>query len=337
MENINEEKENLKKEKENLNEKKENLNKEKEKMPTEKINLPQDIRHLVLSGGGLWGLKTYGALREAMQQKLLDMSKIETIYCTSVGSMIAVVLSMKFDLQIIDDYFIKRPWQQIWSIQMNQILNIYQKRGIYDTTFTREYLSPFFRACDFEVDITMQEFYEKTGIELHIYVTEVNEFECIDISYKTHPEWKVVDAVYASCSLPVIFSPIIEGENCYLDGSLFMNYPLIKCIDSVGIEHKHHILAIFLTSTMNPAVEKMKITDASNFFDYMMILMNRFLQSRLFMNDMTYKIDYELRMSTPEITLDYIDRCLKSCEERRDIIEEGSKRMREWIQERTIL
>lgn len=310
---------------ENEKQEKENL----EKMPTEKS---PDIRHLVLSGGGIWGFKTYGALREASKQQFLDMSKIESIYCTSVGSMIAVVLAMKFDFQIIDDYLIKRPWQNVWGVNMTQIFNIYQTRGIYNENFICEYLSPFFKTRDFSLDITMADFFEKTAIELHIYVTEINEFECIDISYKTHPEWKVVDAVYASCSLPIVFSPIINGEKCYLDGSFLMNYPLIKCIDSVGIDQKDTIMSIFLNLEINSITEKMKITETSNFFDYMMVLVNRFLQSRLFLNDLTYKIPYECCMSSPEFNLEYIDYFLKSSDERRTIIEEGAQNMREWLQ-----
>jgi predicted acylesterase/phospholipase RssA len=298
-------------------------------MPTE--NTP-DIRHLVLSGGGIWGFKTYGALREASKQQFLDMSKIESIYCTSVGTMIAVVLAMKFDFQIIDDYLIKRPWQNVYGVNMTQIFNIYQTRGIYNENFICEYLSPFLKACDFSLDITMAEFFEKTAIEIHIYVTEINAFECIDISYKTHPEWKIVDAVYASCSLPIVFSPIINGEKCYLDGSFLMNYPLIKCIDSVGIDQKDSILAIFLNSEIDSTTEKMKITETSNFFDYMMVLVNRFLQSRLFINDLTYKIPYECCIYSPEFTLEYIDYFLKSSDERRTIIEKGAQNMREWLE-----
>ena len=324
--------ENEKQEKENLEN---NPSENSEKMPTENLSSSSsspNIRHLVLSGGGIWGFKTYGALREANRQKFFEMSTIQSIYCTSVGSMIGVLLAMKFDFKTIDDYLIKRPWQNVWSVNMTQIFNIYQTRGIYNKNFISEFLSPFLLARDFSLDITMAEFFEKTEIELHIYVTEVNSFECIDISYKTHSEWKLIDAVYASCSLPIVFSPIINDENCYLDGSFLMNYPLTKCIDSVGIDKKDTILAILLNLQLNPTIEKIKITETSNFFDYLMVLMNRFLQSRLFINDMKYKIPYECCMTSPEFNLEYIDHCLKSSDERRTIIEEGSQNMREWLE-----
>ena len=315
----------------------ENENEEKEN-PTENVstekeqNQQPDIRHLVLSGGGILGLKTCGALRVATELNLLDISKIESIFCTSVGSMIGVLLCMKFDLITIQDYIIKRPCHQICSVNINNFLNIFQTRGIYNINFIKEYLIPFFKARDYDDNITISEFYEKTGIDFHIYITDLNEFECIDISYKTHPEWTVIDAIYASCSIPIVFSPIIRQNKCYVDGSLLMNYPLGKCIDYVGIDNTDKILSILLTSKENPIVlDKTNVIDTSNFFDFIMVLIQKFLQSRFFLSDMSYKIRYEMRMSFPNITLEYIDSCIKSSEQRRMIIEEGAEKMRQWI------
>ena len=58
-----------------------------------------------------------------------------------------------------------------------------------------------------------------------------------DISYKTHPEWKVIDAIYASCCLPFLFSPFyyytagsLEPQKAFMDGGILMNFPLNLCI-----------------------------------------------------------------------------------------------------------
>jgi predicted acylesterase/phospholipase RssA len=197
-------------------------------------------------------------------------------------------------------------------------------------------LAPFFRALDYSLDITIQEFYEKTGIEFHIFVTEINALECIDISYKTHGDWTVVDAVYASCSLPFIFSPIIRDDKCYVDGSLLMNYPLIKCIEAV--EDKRQILSVLLSNKIRPTVElvqQVNVTENSNFFDYMMVLVQRFLHNRVFISDTSVEVPYQVYLSAPEFTLDYIDLCMRSPEERRAMIDEGTETMRKWIEELT--
>ena len=67
----------------------------------------------------------------------------------------------------------------------------------------------------------------------------------MDISHHTHPEWKVIDAVYASSCLPVLFEPFEHSGDYYIDGGVLKNYPLIQCIENgydpntiLGIYHE---------------------------------------------------------------------------------------------------
>ena len=56
----------------------------------------------------------------------------------------------------------------------------------------------------------MQELFEYTGVDLHIYTVDINSFESVDISHKSHPNWRVIEAVYVSSSLPFIFKPFLK-------------------------------------------------------------------------------------------------------------------------------
>jgi hypothetical protein len=85
---------------------------------------------------------------------------------------------------------------------------------------------------DFNVNVTMKEFYDKTGIELHFVVTELNKFESIDMSYKTHPNQSLIEACYMSCCYPFIFTPIFRDGCVYIDGAIINDYPLNNCIRS---------------------------------------------------------------------------------------------------------
>jgi predicted acylesterase/phospholipase RssA len=76
------------------------------------------------------------------------------------------------------------------------------------------------------IDVTLQEFYDHTGVEIHMYATELNTYKSMDFSYKTHPDWRVCDACYASCSIPILFSPIITETDCFVDGCFLSNYPI---------------------------------------------------------------------------------------------------------------
>ena len=70
------------------------------------------IKHLVISGGGVCGFTFWGMLKECIKHNVILYDNIETITSTSAGSFLAVIIALKYDINLIDDYFIKRPWHQ---------------------------------------------------------------------------------------------------------------------------------------------------------------------------------------------------------------------------------
>jgi predicted acylesterase/phospholipase RssA len=142
---------------------------------------------------------------------------------------------------MLDVFFEKRPWEQVFDVNVNCVLSSVANCGILGRRTASEFLSPVLRAADLSIDVTMREFFDATGIEMHYMATNLDAFELVDISYKSHPNWKVVDAVYASCALPIMFQPIrIEGV-LYADGAIFCNFPIKQCLAQA--DHPDEILA----------------------------------------------------------------------------------------------
>ena len=129
---------------------------------------PPNIKHIVISGGCIWGLYEYGALRELHQCGFWNIHSIESIYGTSVGAFIAVILALKIDFETIDKYIIERPWEQVFKNHSYNLLDTYNNRGVFHKQVFYDVFTPLFKSCDIEPTITVGEFYEKTGIELHI-------------------------------------------------------------------------------------------------------------------------------------------------------------------------
>ena len=67
---------------------------------------------------------------------------------------------------------------------------------------------PLLDAKDLSIHITLKEFYMYSKIELHFYSFEINQFKTEDISYLTHPELSLIDAVMMSSSLPILVTPV---------------------------------------------------------------------------------------------------------------------------------
>jgi len=263
------------------------------------------IEHLVIPGGGISGLICYGALKEAQQNGIWDISNIKSIYGTSAGALFAVILSLKYEWKILDDYFIRRPWHNICDFNMYSIIGSFQKRGIFDIHLVRGILQPLFGGMDIPLSITMAEFYEKTQIEIHLYTslmnfssstTNVQELSLVDISYKTHPEWTVIDAVYASCALPIFMSPLEKNGDYYVDGGVFLNYPLGPCVLQENVDPKSILGFRKMTDRQDT------LSEESTLFDYILILFNRIFRFILSKNEI-HKIDHEIAIKTPPVSI----------------------------------
>ena len=196
------------------------------------------IKHIVVSGGGITGFTAYGILRESEKSGFWNINDIQTFYGTSVGGLILLMLSLKFDWDTLDDYIIKRPWQNVFNLNMYSVINSIQTMGLFNIKTIESFCQPLFKAKDIKMDISMKEIFDITGIEIHLFATEFNETKLVDISYKTHPDWKVIESVYSSCCLPIMFKPYTKGDKLYYDGGVFSNYPLSHCCNNIDLNRQ---------------------------------------------------------------------------------------------------
>ena len=202
------------------------------------------IKHLIISGGGPSIIQTLGSLQCLYEHEFIKNDNIQSIYATSAGAIIAVLLCLKFEWQTIFDYIIMRPWNEVFPINISSILETYANKGIFNITTFEKCMKPLFDAKDVSYEITLLEFYEYSKVEIHFFTFEINVFELVDVSYKTHPDLSLLTALHMTCALPVIISPVCINGKCYIDGGIMVNYPLNKCTHSdedeiLGFKNKY--------------------------------------------------------------------------------------------------
>jgi predicted acylesterase/phospholipase RssA len=241
------------------------------------------IKHLVLSGGGSTGIRMLGALQYLEQNRFWNIENIKTIYATSIGAVIGLLIALKFDeWTTITDYVIKRPWHDAFPVGVNEFFEAFSKKGLFDSSVFITFFKPFFLAKDLSLDITMKEFFEYSQIELHFFSLELNSFQVVNISYKTFPNLKLVDAIHMTCALPIVISPVCIDGKCYVDGGVVYNYPLCFCleeqIDREKEKEKEDEILAFKNDYILESDSTMVKGD-STILDYMMIFMNKLIMN----------------------------------------------------------
>ena len=80
------------------------------------------IKHLVLPGGGAAAIRLLGALQTLHENKVWDHNDIESIHAVSAGTLLAVLIALKFDWDTIVDYMIQRPWGEGVQSEFNKYI-----------------------------------------------------------------------------------------------------------------------------------------------------------------------------------------------------------------------
>lgn len=167
-----------------------------------------------LSGGGAKGFAHLGALN-ILEKKGL---KPDIIVGTSAGSLAGVFYADGYSPDEIAELFKGKEFRQFIEITK-------PTAGFFKSTGLQSFLKNNLRAKSFE----------ELKIPFIVVATDWNRARPVTFSKGK----LLIDAVVASCSIPIVFYPHIINEVPYVDGGLLKNFPVSvirkKCKYVVGI------------------------------------------------------------------------------------------------------
>lgn len=286
------------------------------------------IKHIVISGGGTFGLSVYGAICELHKNNFWKLENIESFHGTSVGTIVIIFLLLEYDWETMDKFLIKRPWEKIFNYDIDKCISLFKNCGAFDINIFHKAFDPLFKGKNIDLNtITLKELYDKTGKDFYLYTTELNYFTCDCISHKTHPDWTVLESVYASCALPMIFQPLIKDNKSYADGGIFLNYPISKCIEMEGVE-KDEILGIYKDFTDDESDKK--ISDTSTMMDYFAVFLKNLI--KFTNNKQETGCKNQICLNQVPTTMESIIEFVNSSEYRKELIEEGKQYAKKFLE-----
>lgn len=282
------------------------------------------IKYLVLSGGGQTLFDYIGIFDILFEFNYININNINSIYGTSSGAIVGAFLCLKYNWKDVIDYIIRCPWENRLKISIQQAINLFKNNGVYDENLFISLYKSLLSGKNLSIDITLKEFYNYSNIELHIYTFELNEFITIDMSYKTHPDIKLLDAIRMSCSLPLIIKPICQDNKCYIDGGICANYPINECLENEKCD-ENEILGF-----KNFGKEIKLIDENSNIGDYINIIIRKCIT--IIKNKTIPNISNELHLHTDGISIELLIESLCDRDIRENLVNNGKNMAKYFLQ-----
>jgi Predicted esterase of the alpha-beta hydrolase superfamily len=168
---------------------------------------------VALSGGGARGFAHLGALQAMTELGL----KPDIITGTSAGSLVGVFFADGYSPAEVMELFSKVKFGEFASTTIPQ-------DGFFKTTGLQSFLKKHLRAKTFE----------ELQMPLRVVASDIEKGETVIIS-----SGDIASAVVASCTFPIVFTPVKIGGKHLVDGGLFMNLPVSiireECEKIIGV------------------------------------------------------------------------------------------------------
>lgn len=194
---------------------------------------------IVLSGGALKVVTMIGCIKYLEETKELD--NIINYVGTSGGSIISLFLVVGYSfseiLRFMKDVFYKESIQQF---NIDQMFDIFTTYGINDGKGIIDFCNEILARKGIHTGITFIELAKMTGKNLVVCVSNLTHEKTEYFNVDTEPHLSVVKAIRMSCSIPLIFTPILYKDCYYVDGVLYKSFPISyfndnKLKDIIGI------------------------------------------------------------------------------------------------------
>ena len=189
----------------------------------------EDIKKLVLSGGGLLGI-SYIGLFKYLEEHNINKQITSLIGC-SAGAMFGTFFTIGYSSSELQSLIMQLNFKDYINITAESILNFMKLKGLESGKNIMNFIKHTIRHKTNDENITFIQIYDKFKIDLKIGVTNLttSKFEICDM--KNTPNLPIYQAINASIAIPFIFEPVVINNNIYCDGGILDNLPLDYIID----------------------------------------------------------------------------------------------------------
>jgi predicted acylesterase/phospholipase RssA len=177
-------------------------------------------KRLVFAGGGTRCLVFLSALKELEAKG--HLVHVTEWWGTSAGSLLAALLALTQSVEKVRDIMQQTRYDMFRDISLLNLVNFTSAWGLDDG---HSMVTEIERILDLAVESGSQKTMGDV-LGLRIVVADLNVYETVVCSAATFPRLRIVDAIRASMSLPVLYRPFqAPNGNIWVDGGLRAGFP----------------------------------------------------------------------------------------------------------------
>lgn len=221
------------------------------------LNIPP--RRLAFCGGGVRCVAHVGALKALDSANLLGC--VKEMIGISAGSLFALLYVLGYSIRQIEELALKFDFTILGNIEPEDILLFPMTLGLNSGEAVDKLITSILHQKGFDRDIRFSELAKKTKMTFRCYATDLQKSKIKEMSVWTTPTMCVRTAVRASMCLPVLYSPVKEGDSLLVDGGLLHNLPLVFLTEA-EIQETLGVLFVSQESVVKP------IESVLDFFKY---------------------------------------------------------------------
>ena len=193
-------------------------------------NNTNNIKHLVLSGGGLLGISYIGLLRYLEESH--SIANIKSISGCSAGSFFGCLIALGYTSKELETIAKSLNFKEYMNINAESLINFMRTKGLESGTYLINLIKKCIKDKTCDENITFRQVKEKYKIELQIGVTNLSKYKFELLNSTNSPDIPIYKAIRASTALPFIFEPYVIGNDVYCDGGLVDNFPIDSIVSN---------------------------------------------------------------------------------------------------------
>lgn len=184
--------------------------------------MKKDFKYICWGGGGAKGISNAGVYYMLKQNGFLDSIKVHA--GVSIGAFTAMLSVLNFSSKEVNHLFVFTPMENFFAdIRFS---NLTTENYLSSGDAIKDFLQQLIEKKGFHKDVTLRQLYQKTNLILITFVVDKLKGKIIKYNAFDHPNYKVLDAVYESMTLPLLFKPNLTTDGGkLLDGGILENNP----------------------------------------------------------------------------------------------------------------